>query len=61
MCQEPNMAAAGSTAGQGTIERPPIAEVDDAELQRRLAEHRAKKAAMIAEEEKKHFSYDVKQ
>lgn len=26
----------------------------------RLAEHRQRKAAMIAEEEKKHFSYDVK-
>jgi len=37
-----------------------IATVTDDALQKRLAEHRAMKASMIAEEEKKHFSYDVK-
>lgn len=36
------------------------ADVDQEELKRRVAEHRRRKAEMIAEEEKKHFSYDVK-
>jgi len=34
--------------------------VDQEELKRRVAEHRRRKADMIAEEEKRHFSYDVK-